>query len=415
MKYKTKANAWLAFWLSIAFMLLSIAYASAQQIIPVPPTPGLLPPSTCTYGLTGLNVCPIGQVTPALGTFTGLTATGSLDSGQITSIVSAAPNTLTVRTNTSGDPAVNLLAAGSNSYTIKANRSGNTLDLIAAAGNWGQVNGANASVSLGGFAGAESLRVVPVASAVNRLVSTGATAGNTPTLAVDGSDAAANIAVVAKGAAIILQSAPGVTQAQVTHTASAANYLKLTGGVASSYASLGVGGTDTNSGILYQTKGSGAHVFATIGGTQFVVNDTTSATNNITVTGSAASNPVISTSAGNLALSSTGGQITTTTQGMIYNVRTITAAGNITVAANDNIVCIAKTVGAASAVSLPASPATGWEIVIKDCKGDAAANNITITPAAGNIDGAVTAVINVNYGMRTLFYNGTQWFIKNAA
>ena len=68
-----------------------------------------------------------------------------------------------------------------------------------------------------------------------------------------------------------------------------------------------------------------------------------------------------------------------------------------------------KTVGAATAANLPASPETGRRYTIKDGKGDAAANNITITPAAGTIDGAATSVINVNFGRATVAYNGTQW------
>lgn len=91
-----------------------------------------------------------------------------------------------------------------------------------------------------------------------------------------------------------------------------------------------------------------------------------------------------------------------------WPVRVITAAGAITVTAADWAVIVNKTVGAASAVALPAG-ATGAEFVIKDGKGDAAANNITITPAAGTIDGAATSVISANYGSATLLYNGTEW------
>jgi hypothetical protein len=50
-------------------------------------------------------------------------------------------------------------------------------------------------------------------------------------------------------------------------------------------------------------------------------------------------------------------------------------------------------------------------MIIKDGKGDAATNNITVTPAAGTIDGSSTAVINTNYGSMQLIYNGTQWNI----
>jgi hypothetical protein len=99
---------------------------------------------------------------------------------------------------------------------------------------------------------------------------------------------------------------------------------------------------------------------------------------------------------------------TTSTTGRIVGVRVVTAAGAVTVAATDETIVVNKTVGAATVVNLPAG-VLGRRYTIKDGKGDAAANNITITPAAGNIDGAATSVINTNYGRATVAYNGTQW------
>jgi len=90
-------------------------------------------------------------------------------------------------------------------------------------------------------------------------------------------------------------------------------------------------------------------------------------------------------------------------------VRVVTAAGAITVVTTDDIVIVNKTTGAASAVSLPAAPATGESYTIKDGKGDAATNNITISPAAGNIDGGGTYVMDGPYQATTFIYNGTEW------
>lgn len=91
------------------------------------------------------------------------------------------------------------------------------------------------------------------------------------------------------------------------------------------------------------------------------------------------------------------------------SVRVITAAGAITAANTDVYICVNKTTGAASAVTLFASPTTGYVLTVLDCKGDAATNNITITPAAGNIDGSGTFVINANYGTWQAVYTGTIW------
>ena len=65
----------------------------------------------------------------------------------------------------------------------------------------------------------------------------------------------------------------------------------------------------------------------------------------------------------------------------------------------------------ARTINLIASPETGRTYRIKDITGSAAANNITITPAAGNIDGGATFVINTNYGSADVCYNGTSWSV----
>ena len=121
-----------------------------------------------------------------------------------------------------------------------------------------------------------------------------------------------------------------------------------------------------------------------------------------------------------------GGKITNTAQSL-SGVKTLTSAlitqagrrryvryhttpAAVTVAGGlDDVIVVNKDTAAATTVNLPAGPTTGDTYTIKDGKGDAAANNLTLTPAAGNIDGAGTNVINANYGFRTVTYNGTEW------
>ena len=98
-----------------------------------------------------------------------------------------------------------------------------------------------------------------------------------------------------------------------------------------------------------------------------------------------------------------------TQSGRVKGVRVVTASGAVTITAADEIVIINKSSGAATAANLFPIPATGAAITIKDGKGDANSNNITITPSAGTIDGAATLVINTAYGVARLIYNGTQW------
>lgn len=116
-------------------------------------------------------------------------------------------------------------------------------------------------------------------------------------------------------------------------------------------------------------------------------------------------NVALKANAANAALTGT-----TTTQAVKWNTRVHTAAGDVTVAATDHIIVVKKTIGAATGVPLPAG-VLGRVLIIKDGLGDAAANNITITPAAGNIDGAATFVMATNKQAVTMVYDGTQWEI----
>jgi hypothetical protein len=66
--------------------------------------------------------------------------------------------------------------------------------------------------------------------------------------------------------------------------------------------------------------------------------------------------------------------------------------------------------GTANAQTLP--PATAGRVVVyKDSAGNAAAQNKTLTPAAGTIDGAATYVLNVNNGAIVLLSDGANWFV----
>lgn len=93
-------------------------------------------------------------------------------------------------------------------------------------------------------------------------------------------------------------------------------------------------------------------------------------------------------------------------------VRYHTAPAAVTVAGGlDDVIAVNKSTAGATAVTLPAGPTTGDCYTIVDAKGDAAGNNITISPSAGTINGAATSVINSNYGFRTYIFNGTEWNI----
>ncbi len=89
-------------------------------------------------------------------------------------------------------------------------------------------------------------------------------------------------------------------------------------------------------------------------------------------------------------------------------------AANTTVNVSSDVTLTNKAVhfvstAAARSLTLPA-PSTNLFIVVKDSTGGAVANNITINPASGTIDGAGTATIILAYGSATIVSNGTNYY-----
>jgi hypothetical protein len=90
------------------------------------------------------------------------------------------------------------------------------------------------------------------------------------------------------------------------------------------------------------------------------------------------------------------------------NVKVLTAAGPYTTLLEDDYLVVRQTVAAAFAITIPAPTSKRW-LTIKDGKGDAGTNHITITPSSGTIDGSANAVIAIDDGVITLVPDGTQW------
>ena len=104
-------------------------------------------------------------------------------------------------------------------------------------------------------------------------------------------------------------------------------------------------------------------------------------------------------------------QVTISTSGTQTLAIRIAVATPVAVVATDDVVSIEVPGPVAVAVNLPVG-VTGATYTIKDGLGLAAvATPITVTPAAGTIDGAATATINVPYGSLTLVYSGVEWKI----
>lgn len=106
---------------------------------------------------------------------------------------------------------------------------------------------------------------------------------------------------------------------------------------------------------------------------------------------------------------------------LVGQYRQVTSAGDVTILATDSIILMNKAVGAATNINLPKSSSrNGMPLKIKDLKGDANTNNITLVPYSGEtIDGFSAAqavangvgLINIAYGVKTLFpLSSGGWF-----
>lgn len=120
--------------------------------------------------------------------------------------------------------------------------------------------------SLGGSAGSESLRITQApSSAVNRVQVVGAITAGEPLTGVEGSDTNINYGIYSKGTGSVrfLTGGGALEQFRVTHTASAVNFIGLTGAIATASPTFTATGSDTNIGVNYNAKGTGIHTFNT--------------------------------------------------------------------------------------------------------------------------------------------------------
>lgn len=90
----------------------------------------------------------------------------------------------------------------------------------------------------------------------------------------------------------------------------------------------------------------------------------------------------------------------------------VTTPGTVTLDSTSRRVVVRKGTGSPTTIQLPSSPVLGQEIVVKDGKGDAVTNNISVIALGGiSIDGLPEISINRNYQSFTFVYDGVGWSI----
>lgn len=108
------------------------------------------------------------------------------------------------------------------------------------------------------------------------------------------------------------------------------------------------------------------------------------------------------------------------TNNIFLNQPLVQTATNYTALNTDVIIEVTNT-AAIRTITLPAPSAAaatsnvGKFYVIKDVSGGSAANNITIVPASGLIDGSVSLAIATNYGAVQVYSDGTNYYSQAVA
>ncbi len=140
--------------------------------------------------------------------------------------------------------------------------------------------------------------IAHTASAANYIQVTGGPAGGTPTITMQGSDTDVGLDLATKGSdPFRFFTNSTVQQFAIAHAASAVNYLQVAGAVTADYPQIYFQGSDSNVGGYIDAKGSGSIRFRTAGPSaveQFRIAHTASAVNYLEVTGSASPSPSIS-------------------------------------------------------------------------------------------------------------------------
>ena len=224
--------------------------------------------------------------TKGTGSFVVNTGNGTVFKATDNSVASIVNYTLATGSNSGGAPVFGVAGTDTNAGLNITSKGTGAVTL-------------RTGSSAGSFSGSVAqFNVAHTASAVNYVQATGSATGQNVVISAQGSDSDVWATIQSKNSGGVVvkatggfyaQNASGATQFLVSNTASAVNYVQVTGAVTGSTPYFLTSGSDTNIGLVLATKGSGSLSAWTNGGTtlQFRVADTPSAVNYLQVTGNA--------------------------------------------------------------------------------------------------------------------------------
>jgi hypothetical protein len=309
-----------------------------------------------------INGTVIGGTTPAAGTFTAL-STGTLTPSSVV----AAGTSLNIATSDgiTNFQVKNDVTSGTAGtlYVIGTSASLGRMALRAISKAFYISSGSSNPLALqtGSSAttdGVTQLNIPHTASAVNYVQVTGAATGNTPAISSQGSDANINLLVNPKGTGTFAVFANSGTQFRVSSVASAVNNLNATGSATGFAPTLASQGSDTNISQVFQSKGTGAIDLAAGSSGVNISNGGTVTALTFTSAGNAyTSFPSIAISAPTTA---GGVQATATLNRLFQNIATI-ASGGTGYTVGDTLTVVGGT-PAGAAATLTVSSVSGGVI-----------------------------------------------------
>ena len=224
-----------------------------------------------------INGTTIGATTASTGKFTDLTDT-SLTSGRVTyattggnltdsaNLTFDGTNLTSSVSGTFGSSTSSVTPLTVNSSAGANNTRGIAFNIASTSSPYARINVPQGSggalgffVSDGNYEPVEQMRVNRTASAVNYVQVTGGTTGNNAVISAQGSDSSLGLTYSAKNAGNHLFQAAGGTNFEVRYTATTPiNFLSATGSLTTIAPVLSSRGGDTNISMAFQPKGTGA-------------------------------------------------------------------------------------------------------------------------------------------------------------
>jgi hypothetical protein len=262
-------------------VVTAVTYANYGNYSAIPTSPAATTGGTgtgCTLNLTGVGISDTFTITNAGSGYieqptvtfsggggSGAAAYATVGSVPIVKTIASALSFTTpssevfriVDANSTGQNYISLESSGGGSNFRNAGAGTNLSTYFISKGTGTISFATNASTST------EQMRVSHTASAVNFVQVTGGATGSGPTISAQGSDGNAFLAITSKGTSAIRLQTGGSSQVLINNTTSAINQLGLAGSTTGQACSIITQGTDTDIDLALTPKGTGRVQFGT--------------------------------------------------------------------------------------------------------------------------------------------------------